>query len=486
MNIFLRYKIKRAEKKRKQILTKSYICKLIGIPFKGEDEQYTALTYAKSAIPGSLAAICLERKTPYAGLTLKRENELADLAMLRGARALLTTRQIKKYPCIIVQGHVTDGIKTIMREFRKSLDMKAIEITGSYGKSTVTNMLESVFSSNYNALGHRGDSLNMFYHTVGRLQSAAPTVDLFLQEAAEAPHYGVPGDISEIVMPDIGIITSVGTSHIERMGSKEAILESSMSIARGIKSNGVLILNGDDSLLADVYTNKNVVYYGITNENVDYKVSDFKQTIDGISFSIEHKDESVPVKMSCVGKHNAQNAAAAFAAAKCLGMKNEEIVYGLSLYRPEGVRQRLLSDKGYNFYLDCYNASVETMITSIDTVCNLELPNCGGHRIAVLGDIKQAGDNSEEYHRQIGRHVRGSSIDTLICIGEDACFIADEAKGREGLMVHIAESHDEIVRYLKANTTSSDIIMIKGSNSMRLWEIPGTLIGVDLDPNTGH
>ena len=485
MKMFLKYKIRRAEKRKKRILTKSHICRLVNIPFEGEDEQYIGVTYAKSATPGSLAAICLERKTPYIQLTKKREDELADLAMSRGAKALLTTRQIKKYPCIIVSEHVTDGIKTIMRELRRNLDMKVIEITGSYGKSTVANMLESIFSTRYNTLGHGGDSLNMFYHTVERLQSADYTTDVFLQEAAEAPHHNVPGDISEMIMPHVGIITSVGTSHIERMGSKEAILESSLSIARGLKSDGTLLLNGDDTLLAGAYLDKNLIYYGMSNEAVDYRAVDFKQTIDGISFDIIHDKECTHIKMQCVGEHNAQNAAAAFAAAKILGMTNEEIAQGLSLYRPEGVRQRMLCDKGYNFYLDCYNASVETMLTSIDTVCSLEIPR-GGSRIAVLSDIKQAGENSEAYHRQIGRYVSESSIDTLLCLGEEARFIAYEAKKCEDMTVHLADSHEEIIEYLKSNATCADIIMFKGSNSMKLWEIPGTMIGVDLDPNKSH
>jgi len=467
----------------RNILTKKHICKLLHLPFDGIDEEYTSIKYAEKAVPGCLAFINKSNASPASVTTPEAAEKLADIAISKGAKRLLYSKQLKNYPCLVVHGHPRESIIEILSELCAQTHPLAVEITGSYGKTTISMMIESVLSYKFNTFGMNGINKNTFQWTLDRIQKLKPEHEVYIQEAAEGATFGVPGMISRMIHPSICVVSSVGTSHLERLKTREGIRDSCLSLQEGMSRDGTLVLNADDPYLNSCKVKRHAVYYGIKNASADYRAVNIHESVEGLHFEILHDGIYTPVKLQCIGEHNAQNAAAVFAVGKLAGMSDKDIVAGLSLYRPEGIRQSLIQYGGYRFYVDCYNASVESMKSAIDTISKLPIEE-GSRRIAVLADIREAGDMTEEVHRTVGRYIRESAFDMLVCYGDYTSIVAEEASKGGKVKPYLASSHEDIVSYLRANAKPSDIIMLKGSHALELEKVVDLFVGTWLDEST--
>ena len=460
--------------------TKKKICETLGLPFDGKDMEFSGLTYGNIAYPGSLAIVQKHRVAPQVEPTRKTREKIVENALSKGAAMLLSDKEIPGHPCLVVPEPIIESLISIVSKEWKPVRPLTIEVTGSYGKTTLVSMLEAALGTKHKVFGHDGDSLNMVVHTIQRVQDWDSSYDVFLQEAAEGAHPGVPGMISRMIEPDICLVTNVGTSHIERMGSQEVIFESCIGIKDGMSKDGVLILNGDDPFLVKAETGVKTVLYGMYNENVDYRAVNVRSTEDGISFDILHEGKTTPVTIPCVGVHNAQNAAGAFAVAKFAGLTDQEAALGLSRFQPTGYRQRMFAAGKYHFYLDCYNASVESMKSALEGLSQMEIPE-GGKRIAVLSDIAQTGEYGEEYHRTVGRYAANAKLDVLICHGEFADLVAEEAAADPNLKIYKAKTLEEVEDLLREVADTKDVVLLKASHAMGLHQIPDHLLGTWFD-----
>ncbi len=459
-------------------LLKSEVCDFFGISFDGIEEQYTELTIVSRAKPGSLVFLLRfpKRKDTHEGQEAEDEEELARIAFKKGAKRVLCTKPLPDYPCLIVQTEdlFTDIIR-LLRSRRDQLPVKSVEVTGSYGKTTVMNMLEAMFETKFIVLGNKGENYNMVRSAMRRIQKVTVSTDIYLQEAAENL-IGTPGDIAEIIGPNVAIITSIGTSHIEKVGSQEKILESCLTVQNGMTKEDLLVLNGDDPFLRKAETKIPTVYYSTQWSGADYYAKNIVETDDEISFDIVHLGEAVPARIRCIGRHNVSNALAVYAAGVSLGMSKKEATDGLLAYAPLGMRQNLLRQGGFQFYLDCYNASVESMKSSLDTLSSMRLLS-EGKKIAVLADILETGSYEERFHREIGRYICNCSLDVLICYGDNAKYIAEEAASKKDLQIYQAETHNEIIKLLREIASPKDVILLKGSHGMALELVPDRILG---------
>ena len=462
------------------VFTKKRICELLGLEFDGVDETYTAICYPERAVPGCLVFLHKSKFSPLVRMIDELTEELADKAMAKGAKRLMYSQQVKDYPCLIIPEPAVYNLIKIMSTYCERFPQIKVEVTGSYGKTTTTMLVESVFSAAKNVYGLKGVNDNTLSCVVNRVQNIRDEHEVFVQEIMEAPTPCVPGMASQILHPDYAIVTSVGTSHLDRIKTRERILESCMSIEQGLKDTGVMVLNGDDPYLRKAETSHKTVYYGMENENADFRAVHVRQSDKLLEFEILHDGVSTPIQLHCVGRHNAQNAAAAFAVAKLAGLSDEDAAHGLSMFLPDVVRQNIVRIGGYRMRLDCYNASLESMKSTIETVSSMTLSS-GGRRIAVLADVLETGTMNEEIHRAIGRYVAQSAIDELICYGESAQMIAEEARARADLTVHLAKTHEEIVDVLERSVKSADLVFWKGSHAMGLIEAANQMLGTWYD-----
>lgn len=333
-------------------------------------------------------------------------------------------------------------------------------------------MVNSKFNTHRNT-----GSANNFRYCGSVVQDLKQEHQVYVQELMEGPPYGAAASIAQLVRPDIAVMTLVGTSHMEIFGSQQRIWESCLGVQEGMPADGVLILNGDDPFQRNAeIKDRKALYYGIADERADYRAVNIKNLEMGMSFDVQHDGTVTPVVLHCFGQHNILYALAAFAAGKLIGMTDKEVTDGIARYRTSGIRQNLVSYGGVRLYLDCYNASVESMQSALTTVSAIPV-NGQGRRIAVLADIKEGGADVVEYHRQVGRAAAASQFNALFCYGDDARYIAEEARANAALDVHYFPTKAELTDALRAYIREQDLLLFKGSHSMELEDVVDKLFG---------
>lgn len=457
------------------ILTKKNICAALGLPAPAADEVYTKLNFAMDARPGCVALVSDITSDKNYRTPREKLPELAETAMQKGAKLLLATEQIGDYPCMVVDD-TFQAYARIVRACRACYTPKTISITGSIGKTTATELIYTVVNSKFNTHRNTG-SANNFRYCGSVVQDLKQEHQVYVQELMEGPPYGAAASIAQLVRPDIAVMTLVGTSHMEIFGSQQRIWESCLGVQEGMPADGVLILNGDDPFQRNAeIKDRKALYYGIADERADYRAVNIKNLEMGMSFDVQHDGTVTPVVLHCFGQHNILYALAAFAAGKLIGMTDKEVTDGIARYRTSGIRQNLVSYGGVRLYLDCYNASVESMQSALTTVSAIPV-NGQGRRIAVLADIKEGGADVVEYHRQVGRAAAASQFNALFCYGDDARYIAEEARANAALDVHYFPTKAELTDALRAYIREQDLLLFKGSHSMELEDVVDKLFG---------
>lgn len=456
------------------ILTKKHICAALGLPAPAADEVYTKLEYARNAGQGCVALVGTRSFDHYIYASQEEYERRADFAMSKGAKLLLADRQIKDYPCLVVP-EPFEAFQTIIAAIRRKFTGHVVGVTGSIGKTSVTGMVNAVLSSKYKTFSNLHNA-NSAIFAAKLIQQLTPEYGAYVQEIAEAPPYGLAGVIARMVQPEVAIVTVVGTSHMQALGSQERIRETCLSVAEGLRENGTLILNGDDPFQKDPGCKQKVLYYAIENKDADYRAEHISGGENGMEFEVVYDGQHVPVKIACYGLHNVMDALAAFAAGKCIGMTDAEVVRGLASFRTAGIRQNVVKYGGQTMFLDCYNAAAESMQSSFNSFAMIPVKN-GGRRIAVLGDIKETGKKDEEIHANVGRMLAASNVDIAVCYGDSAAIIADTAKALCGKEIIWSNDFDTVKNWLMQNVTVNDVLLFKGSRGMALERFADALTG---------
>ncbi|MDO5139308.1 MAG: UDP-N-acetylmuramoyl-tripeptide--D-alanyl-D-alanine ligase, partial [Oscillospiraceae bacterium] len=445
-------------------LSKSLVYDALDIPFDGSDVNYSCMRFAGESVEGCVAIV----REPFADRNYHSSRQtcerLAEIAVERGARLLLCEYELDGYDIVKVEDAFDAWIR-ITAKYRSLYKPKTVCVTGSIGKTSTVAMTKSVFNSGFRTFCNTGNTKSPNYSSRNAQQLTAD-IQAYIQEVVEAP-FGCPGDISTMVQPQAAIITMIGSSHLDSLGSQKAILESCLTIQRGMPKDGLLILNGDDPLQWNAKLERRAVYYAINNPKADYRAQNIREEDGKLFFDIAYGEKTLPVILYCYGKHNVCNATAVFAASKWAGLSDEQIVRGLADFRPYGIRQNMIDHGGYRLFLDCYDASPESMQSALATFQTI-YPKAGGKHIAVLGDIKESGQQVEEFHREVGLLCGVSNVDTLICFGKSAHLIAEGARENGVSDVYEAEDDEELDMLLREKITRNDVVLFKGSRAIRL------------------
>ena len=440
-----------------------------------DNERYTCLRFAQDAAEGCAAFVNVT-SNPHIKFSQARIEEMADYAISKGAKVIVSDRQVKEYPCIIVED-VWETWANAHGILRKTYEGKVIGITGSIGKTAATGMVYSILSSRYKTHGLTSNANTVRYSGIV-LQRLKKEHEVYVQEIMEGPPYGCAQNISHFIRPDIGIITKVGSSHMEAFGSKERVAESCFGIEYGMAENGVLIINADDQYQASFKDAKHkIVTYGVENEKADYKASQIRQTIEDINFVLSYKDKSLNITLKCIGIHNVYNALAAFAAAKETGMKDREIAEALSKYRTSGIRQNLTNIGGQRFFLDCYNASSESIKGALDTLDFLK-KSTDIKTTAVIGDVLELGESSKKEHETIGKHILDSDVDSVLLYGSEMKIAYEYASNNTtNKNLFYTDNYDLLKEEVEKSMSKDSIIMLKGSRGMALERTVDDIFG---------
>lgn len=372
-----------------------------------------------------------------------------------------------------------DDTTTALQKFggylRDRFDIPFVGVTGSVGKTTTREMIAAALSACKKVTATAGNSNS---------QVGVPVTLSLLDETADVAilelGMSMPGEMSRIAAigrPNIAVMTNIGVSHIEFLGSQENIMKEKLHITDGFDEDGVLIVNGDDKLLKTIKgTNPfKVLTYGTTSE-ADYYASDISYE-DGCARFTAHlpSGEECNVKLSAPGTHNALNALAALAVADTLSCDIAASARALSNFKSYKGRLDIYEARGIKVIDDSYNASPDSMKAALEVLSKMEVA-AGGRKIAILADMLELGENSPRYHEEVGEYAVGLNIDAVYTVGELAGLISD-ITADAGIKSARFNSNDEIISSILPDLKAGDIVLFKGSNGMRLSNIIKVLKG---------
>lgn len=364
------------------------------------------------------------------------------------------------------------ALQAIGLYIRNRYHMPMVGVTGSVGKTTTREMITAAIAMD-----------RPCFHTEGNLnsQQGVPITLSSMTGEYEAAviEMGIsePGQmkvLSSMVKPDIAVVTLIGVAHIEYLKTRENIRTEKLDIISSLSEGGLLLLNGDDVLLHEIKDSLpcRTMTYGC-GEDCDFRAENIRFEEGFTVYDAVYKNERATVRMNVLGKHNIRNSLAGMAVAHELGIPFE--ISSKAYENFHGQRQRILTQKNrYTILDDTYNASPDSMKASIDVLCDID---CTGKKYAVLGDMFELGENSLEYHRQIGEYLCDKKIDAVIVIGEHAQEIKkalDECDTKHAETFSFSDN-EEVAISLMALLRPEDIVLIKGSNGMHLNEVVNIL-----------
>lgn len=345
-----------------------------------------------------------------------------------------------------------------------------VGVTGSVGKTTTKEMIACVLNKKYKTHCTAGNFNNHIGVPITLIRiekdSEAVVCEMGMSAKGEIEY------LSGLVRPNLAVITNIGTSHIEVLGSREGILDAKLEILSGMEKGSTIILDGDEPLfrtekiqarLADF----NVVYVGF-DSGCDLYPLDIYKGNEHISFDVISENKEFRVKVPAIGDHFIKNTLFAVAVGLACGVSEEDIKNGILSYSPSGLRQKIYSKNSIRVIADCYNASPESMDASLKVLNQFE-----GRKIAVLGDMLELGDLAQSAHRKVGKTAVELGADKIFTYGKVSYHImlgAWEAGMEKENAVNSIDPQG-LAELLKEELKPGDTVLFKASRKMKLEEI---------------
>lgn len=364
---------------------------------------------------------------------------------------------------------VDDTLKALQRLasfHRQRYNIPIVAVTGSNGKTTTKDMIAAVLANRFTVLKTEAN----FNNEIGlplTLLNLSSIHDVGIVEMGMRG-LGQIKELADIALPNVGVVTNVGETHIELLGSIENIARAKAELAECLPKDGMVILNGDNEHVRAMggKTPARILFYGL-EEDCDVQGIDINTTATSMTVGIKYLGQVTKLFIPTVGKHNVYNALAAVSVGLGLGMSIDEIGEGLKHFVASGMRLAIQTKGNYTVINDAYNASPLSMTAAVDTLVEI----ASGRKVVVLGDMLELGHVAIEAHQRIGRKLGQSGIDVVVTVGDLASFIAKEA-GRSGSGVSLAcKNHEEAANALKQYLMPGDTILIKGSRGMKMEQI---------------
>src|SRR5438477_7360275 len=341
---------------------------------------------------------------------------------------------------------------------RKSLSLKVVAITGSNGKTSTHDLTAAVLGRRFRVTKTQGN----FNNHVGlpRTMLEATSQDEVAVWEIGMNHPGEVAVLAKLAAPDAAIITNVGVAHIEFMGSREAIAVEKGSLARAVDPEGTVILNADDPFSTGIAARARakVILAGTTAGTV--RASEITQSANGTDFTILEGAHRCRAQLPVPGLHMVQNALLGVAAGRIFGLSPEGCAGGLAAAPLTKARLQIKEIHGVQFIDDSYNANPDSMKAALRTLVELDTE---GKRIAVLGEMRELGEESARDHREVGETAAELGVDQLITIGDMAAAIAEAARNAGLPNTSVVRSTSEAAQLLGEIASPGDLVLVKGS-----------------------
>jgi len=404
-------------------------------------------------------------------------HRFVEAALKSGAAAALWQKDVPNPPSnlpIIVVEDTLLALQELARAYRNELNVKVVGITGSNGKTTVKDMTANLLALQYKVQKTEGNYNNHI---------GMPLTILSLDEDTDIAvlEMGMSGRgeiefLSKLARPEVVVITNIGESHLQDLGSREAIAAAKLEIIDGLKENGLIIYFGDELLLREGLSNyagsADIKTFGRMNSNDLYPL-EWETNQNGSTFKIngEETEFSLPV----LGAHNILNALSAMLAAQHFQIPFYQMNAGFSGLKLTNMRMELVEGKnGEKIINDAYNASPTSMKAAVDLVSNL--PDYE-RKILVLGDMLELGEKENEFHFEMGKYLDPEKVDYVFTFGQLGTEIAAGAK-----TVFTADrvfsfiDKPALIEELEKYTNEETLVLVKASRGMKLEEVVNALL----------
>jgi len=332
----------------------------------------------------------------------------------------------KKYVALVVSDTLK-AVGELAKAYDRRINNRKVAITGSVGKTTTKEFVAAVLGENlrlHKTEGNYNSTLGMPLSLLAmRNDTQVSVLEMGMSNRGEIEY------LSKIAEPDIAIITNIGSSHMEYLGSRENICKAKLEIVKGMKSDGLLFLNGDEPLLRnrEELEGKKYFYVGFSDD-CDYRAENVRYDMDMTMFDICHDDRVVKnISIPMLGKHNVYAAMFAYAVGTNMGLSDEAIIHGLNNFRSVGMRQNVYDIGDITIIEDCYNASPESTRAAIAVLSHMVKMRGKGRMTALLGDMYELGENEKMFHESIGLEFARRGGSALFTFGELADMIAGGA-----------------------------------------------------------
>jgi UDP-N-acetylmuramoyl-tripeptide--D-alanyl-D-alanine ligase len=379
--------------------------------------------------------------------------------------------KIKETPLIAVEDTLF-ALGELARLHRGRMKAVVVGITGSNGKTTTKEITASIAGTKFVTRKSEGNFNNLIGLPMMLLATKAEAEVVVLEMGMNTP--GEMLRLSEIAVPDIGVVTNIGPVHLEGVGSIEGVIEEKGSLVRSLPEGGTAVINGDckysRGLIDEIKSN--VITFGIDGKADVAAVEVEDLGMDGVRARFVIPGGGFPAHLKIPGIHNLRNGLAAAAVGVALGVPAEDIRTGIEAVKPIEMRMEMVTTKGGAVVLnDSYNANPVSVKAAINFLAG-EAERGGGRLITVLGDMLELGDYTIQGHEEVGSEAAKAGAGYIFVLGNNA---EDTARGAvEGgispdrVFTYPAGGHEKLIGDLKKVIGPNDRVLVKGSRGMKM------------------
>jgi UDP-N-acetylmuramoyl-tripeptide--D-alanyl-D-alanine ligase len=390
----------------------------------------------------------------------------------QGAAAAVISHQVnfQNRAALIMVADPLTALQDLAYYYRRLYSIPVVAVTGSTGKTTTKDLIAGVLEQRFNVLKTSGNYNNEIGLPLTLLQLKHSHQVVVLEMAMRGP--GQIAALCELSRPQAGVITNIGKTHLELLGSQEAIALAKGELLQALPSDGWAMLNAEDpwQVKLSEKVSGEVIFYGYSDHCTISASQVVLNNLAGVEFKLSTPAGQTPCFLPLPGAHNVTNALAAAAVGYRFGLTPQEIAAGLQSASLTEMRLEIKQGKdGVKIIDDSYNASPSSTIAALKL-----LAESGGERtIAVLGDMYELGEETVDGHRQVGKEAVALQIDCLCTVGQLAREIAKGAinAGMDSDLIYVYQEKTEAVSFLRSYLQKGDVVLIKGSRGMKMEEI---------------
>lgn len=390
----------------------------------------------------------------------------------QGAAAAVISHQVnfQNRAALIMVADPLTALQDLAYYYRRLYSIPVVAVTGSTGKTTTKDLIAGVLEQRFNVLKTSGNYNNEIGLPLTLLQLKHSHQVVVLEMAMRGP--GQIAALCELSRPQAGVITNIGKTHLELLGSQEAIALAKGELLQALPSDGWAMLNAEDpwQVKLSEKVSGEVIFYGYSDHCTISASQVVLNNLAGVEFKLSTPAGQTPCFLPLPGAHNVTNALAAAAVGYRFGLTPQEIAAGLQSASLTEMRLEIKQGKdGVKIIDDSYNASPSSTIAALKL-----LAESGGERtIAVLGDMYELGEETVDGHRQVGKEAVALQIDCLCTVGQLAREIAKGAinDGMDSDLIYVYQEKTEAVSFLRSYLQKGDVVLIKGSRGMKMEEI---------------